>query len=138
MNNKTKIALTTSIGLIIIAVTLVQFFIGFSNDNVVPSSEQLTIKWLALTFMLLSEIALTASLVLLMMPVKELNETLLKAGILPILFGYFALTVLLAVFRSFFTDHVSAYISTQITILGIVAVIIIAVIISSSTKDFQN
>ncbi len=128
MNHKMKMFLTLGIGLIIIAITLILYFVGFS------STEKTTLSWVAFLFVLIAEIALICGLILMNFRIKSLNETLLKAGILSSLSIYFVITVLLTIFKGFFAQHMGAFITTQVAVCGIVAIVVMALLISASTK----
>ena len=128
MPDKMKMLLILGIGIIIIAVTLVIFLIGFS------SGEKTTLHWLSLLFVLISEVALIGGLILMRVRIETLNATLLKAGITSTLFIYFVITVLLAVFKPLFAGNLNAFITIQVTMIGIAAAAIMALLISASTK----
>lgn len=128
MPDKMKMLLTLAIGIIIIAVTLVIFLVGFSIG------EKTTLHWLSMLFVLISEVALIGGLIFMSIRVERLNETLLKAGITSTLFIYFVITVLLAVFKPLFAGNLNAFITIQVTMIGIAAAAIMALLISASTK----
>lgn len=127
MNSKTKMWLTLGIGLIIIAVTLVLFLVGFSG------AEKTNIHWLALAFMLVSELMLIAGSLLLPVYIQAFSAAMFRAGVISTLIIYCIITALLAVFANrFFAGNLSAFISTQVIVLGVVAVIIISLIMNAS------
>lgn len=128
MANNRNVVLLLSIGAIIIAVTLVIFLVGISGG------EKTTLHWLSLLFVLISEAALIGGLIFMTVRIDTLNTTLLKAGVSSTLFIYFIITVLLAIFKPLYAAHLNAFITTQVTVAGIAAVIIIALFISARAK----
>lgn len=120
---KAKIFLTLGIGLAIIAITLVLFLVGFSY------TEKTAVDWLAMSFVLVSEVLLITGLVLLPVYKTKIKAALVSSGVYSALFAYWLTTALLAIFAKDF--NIRAFISTQIIALGIVAIIIMALFISA-------
>lgn len=127
MNNKIKMVL--GIGSIIIAVTLVWFLIGFSP------AEKTTLDWIALLFMLIAEVSFIIGLIILTNRIEALNSIMLKSGIISTLSVYLIATILLALCRTFFDQRINAFVSAEITIGGIAAIIIMTLVLSSSVKS---
>lgn len=128
MTDRTKVWLILGIGLIMVAITLVLFLLGFSGG------EKGTLHWISLLFILIAEAALIAGLVLMTNRSTTLNSTLLKAGLMSTFSLYLIITVLLAVFNPLFGESINAFVTTQVTICGIAAIVVIALVISASAK----
>ncbi len=127
MSSKVKMWLTLVIGLIIIAITLVLFLLGFSD------TEKTALNWLAMSFMLISEVLLIAGLMLLPVYIKNTSGTFASSGVYSTLFGYWLITAILAIFaKAFFNDNVRSFISTQLIVLGSAAIIIIVLFMTAS------
>lgn len=129
MDNKMKMFLTLGAGLIIIILTVVLFS---------PGQEKTDLDWIALTSVLISEIALISSFVFMSVHVEKMNSILLKAGFISTSFIYFCITVILAVIREAFTQNVNGFLNIQLILVGITAIIAIALIISGSNKEVNH
>lgn len=128
MGNNAKTAPSLIIGSIIIAVTLVIFFVGFS------AGEKTALHWLSLTFVLIAEVALTAGLVVMPLNQPGSSANLVKMGVLTTLVIYFVAAVVLALLAgSVFADNKNGFITTNIVVIGVAATVIIALQVSASS-----
>lgn len=120
MNKSIKIYPILSIGFIVIATTLVIFFLG---DSIFDKT---ILEWLSLAFVVLSEIALFAGITITSLQVSPTNKMLIRSGMISTLFIYWLITVVCALFKNLFNDNLSGYIVLQIIIIAITAIIIIS------------
>ncbi|MBC2579426.1 hypothetical protein [Clostridium sp. DJ247] len=121
MSSKVRTLANMGIGLIVFIVTLVVFFLGYTNH---PKE---TIHWLALTFVLISEIVLFGGTTVTLIRKYTSSQMLLVSGIISTLSIYWIATTILSVFsRNIFKDNVRGFATTQIVILAIALIISIS------------
>ncbi|MGE5391238.1 MAG: hypothetical protein ACM3PE_09275 [Deltaproteobacteria bacterium] len=128
MNDTTKTAMNLGIGLVIVAVTLIVFFVGFS------AGEKTTLDWLSLIFVLVAEIALIIGMIYMPLTQPGAGANLIRMGVLTTLLIYLAATVIMWLFaHPVFGDNRNGFITTQIVILGSAATVIMALMTSASS-----
>lgn len=121
MSGKVRTLACAGIGLVVFLVTLVVFFLGFTNH------QKEAIDLLALTFVLISEIAFFGSTTVLLARKFRGSQTLLVSGIISTLFIYWITSTLLSIFSgNIFKDNVRGFATTQIIILALALIISIA------------
>jgi hypothetical protein len=121
MSGKIRALANISIGLIVFIVTLVVFFLGYSNH---PKE---IIDWLGLTFVLISEIIFFGSMTVILIRKYTSSQMLLLSGVISALFIYWIGTTLLSIFsNNIFHDNVRGFVTTQFIILAIALIISIA------------
>lgn len=121
MRGKARTLANIGIGLIVFIVTLVVFFVGYGNH---PKE---IIDWLALTFVLISEIALFSSITVILTRKYTSSQMLLVSGIISALSICWIAATMLSVFsRNIFKDNVRGFATTQIIILAIALIISIS------------
>lgn len=127
MNKRMRLISNLAIGFIVIAVTLVIFFMGF------PKDARETLDYAALTFILISEAALFTGLTLLLFHELSESRVLIRSGIISTLLIYWIATVIISLFaKTIFENNVNAFIITQIVLIGIVAIIIISIFLHAA------
>ncbi|SCY91272.1 hypothetical protein [Alkaliphilus peptidifermentans] len=133
MKKSNKLAAYVGICLIIIAITLVTFFVGFSKDD------RTSFDYAGLVFVLISEFALFAGLFLLTINDRYTKTTFIRAGITTALSGYWILATFTSLlFRKIFNDNLGGFITTQIMIMGVAATICISLLVLSSNIHNSN
>lgn len=119
MLNKTlKVVSTTAIGIILIVITIAVFFLG-------TESPLETLDWLALSFILISEMALFGFFICFALMVHSSNKCIIRTGILSTLSIYLVVSVLLAIFRNAFFENQNAFVMINLILICIVAIICI-------------
>jgi len=133
MSHKSKTIAIIGISLIILIVTLVVFFLGYTNH---PNK---VIDWIGLTFVLISEIALFGGTTAILLRKYTGSQKLFVLGIFSILCIYFTITCILSIFsKNIFENNVRGFTTTQIIIMAIVLIISILLYtigISVTEKD---
>ncbi|MBU5674912.1 hypothetical protein KQI88_00595 [Alkaliphilus sp. MSJ-5] len=133
MKNNKRLVANIIICLIIATVTLVTFFVGFSKG------ERTSFDYASLIFVMISEFALFAGLILLSVNSAYMKTALIRSGIITALSGYWILTTLVSLFfRVIFNDNLGGFITVQIIIMGITAIICITLFIVSSNVQSSN
>lgn len=133
MSNKMKTISSLAIGLIVIIITLVVYFVGFSSEI------RKTIDIAALCFVLISEVAFFAGLIITLNYKEIMSKTYLSSGVISSLFIYLVITVILSLFsRLIFQDNLRGFITTQTIVIGIVLIVIISLIASASKVESVN
>ncbi|MBU5437295.1 hypothetical protein KQI42_04700 [Tissierella sp. MSJ-40] len=127
MSNRNKVLPNIIIGLIIVIATLVIFFIGFSDKG------RETIDYVALCFVLISEIALFGGLILILNCKMTMSKAFIRSGIISTLVIYWGITVLISLLlKSMFQNNLRGFVTIQIIIMCIVAIIIIGLLAVAS------
>ena len=126
MSKRMQGILSLVVGLIIIGITLVVYFVGFSSE---PKS---TIDWVGLVFVLLAEVLFIAGMSLINANIKNSSEVI-KVGIISALFFYWVITVILAfISEVLFESNVRAFITIHIILFGLIAILCISLYISAT------
>lgn len=121
MNRKLTTLTIFGISLIIFIVTLVVFFLGYTDH---PNKG---IDWLGLIFVLISEITLFGSINVILGKKYTGSQKLFMLGIISITFIYFTITCMLSIFsKKIFENNVRGFATTQIFIMAAVLIISIA------------
>lgn len=116
-----------SISLIVIVVTLVVFFAGFSKV------EKTTLDYLALMFILISEIALFAGLHLLNNK-YSMNKVMINSGAISTLVIYWIVSIVLyLIYKNTHINNIGGFVTAQIILIALVAIIIISLCRVSSS-----
>lgn len=121
MSGKVRTIVNLGIGSIVILVTLVVFFLGYTDTL------KETIDWLGLIFVLISEIAFFSGNTIFLLKKYTSSQMLLISGIISALLICCIATIVLSVFsRSIFQHNTSGFVTTQIFILAVALSISIA------------
>lgn len=121
MSNKVRTLANIGIGLIVFIITLVVFFLGYT------SYVKEAVDWLALTFVLISEIALFGGITVILIRKNTSSQMLIMSGIISTLFIYWIAATVLSIFsRNIFNGSVRGFATTQIIILAIALIISIS------------
>lgn len=122
-----------SIGLIVIVVTLVVFFAGFSKV------EKATLDYLALMFILISEIALFAGLTLLNNK-SSMNKVMVNSGVISTLVIYWIVSIVLyLIYKNTQINNIGGFVTVQIILISLVAIITISLCrVASSVHASDN
>ncbi len=129
MNKVNKVALNIVLCLILVGITLVIFFVGFSNEN------KTRFDYIRLMFVLISEVILFTGLILLSMNSSSKSKTLIRLGVGITLSGYWILTTLSALlWEIVFNNKIGGFVTTQIMIIGVTAIICIIIFTFSSLQ----
>ena len=118
MNKSLKRVSVIIIAVIVIAITVSVFFL-------VTDSPRAAMDWTALTFVLVSEIAMLGSALYLTMSLSESNKRIIRAGVFSTLVIYWAMSVLLMLIRNVFIDSPNTFVIVNIILIGAVAIICI-------------
>ena len=114
MSSKTRTNANFGIGLIVILVTFIIFFVGYTDN---PKS---TIDWLRLIFILISEIAFFGGTTAFLSKKYTSSQMLFMTGVISVLSLYFIATIVLSLLsNSIFHDNIRGFITTQTIILAI-------------------
>lgn len=133
MNNKTKLLLNIFMGLIVIVMTLLIFFLGFSKQT------KIFIDYISLIFVIFSEVILFGGMSLVLYSRVRVNKLIMRAGVISTLFLYLIFTILTSVFfKLIFSDNVSTFVIIQLMAIAIVAIIIISLVIFASQVERSN
>ncbi len=133
MKKNKRLVANIIICLIIATVTLVTFFVGFSKG------ERTSFDYTSLLFVMISEFALFAGLILLSINRTYMKTALIRSGIITTLSGYWILTTLISLFlKRIFNDNLGSFITVQIIIMSITAIISITLFIVSSNVQSSN
>lgn len=133
MNHKTKLLLNIFMGLIVIAMTLLIFFLGFSKQP------KIFIDYISLIFIIFSEVILFGGMILVLYNGAKVNKIIMRAGVISTLFLYWIFTILTSVFfKLMFNDNVSTFVIIQFMAIAIVAIIIISLVIFASQVERSN
>lgn len=118
MNGKVGTLANIGIGLIVFIVTLVTYFLGYTNH---PKE---TIDWLGLTFVLISEITLFGGTTIILAIKYTSSQMILMSAIFSTLSIYLITTIILSVFsKNIFNGNIRGFATTQIVILAIALII---------------
>ena len=133
MKKNKRLVANIIICLIIATVTLVTFFVGFSKG------ERTSFDYTSLLFVMISEFALFAGLILLSINRTYMKTALIRSGIITTLSGYWIVTTLVSLFlKGVFNDNLGGFITVQIIIMSITAIISITLFIVSSNVQSSN
>ncbi|AQR98178.1 MULTISPECIES: hypothetical protein [Clostridium] len=125
MGSKARTLASIGIGFIVFIVTLVVFFLGYTNH---PMEN---IDWIAFIFVLISEILLFGGTTIILMKKYPSNQMLLVSGIISTLSIYWIVTCILSIFnKNIFNGNTQGFITTQIIILAAALIISIALYVA--------
>lgn len=130
MSNAKKVTINIILCLIIMAIVLVVFFIGFSNVS------KTRFDYIRLTFVLISVVVLFTGFTLLSMNSDSKNKTLIRVGIGTTLSGYLILTTISSLlWRTVLNDNIDGFVTTQIIIIGVTAIACIIIMTFSGLQS---
>jgi len=131
--NKNSVNASLFTGTIVIICTLITFFVGFSG------SDNQTIDYLALVFILLSEISLFGGLAYLFSYERAMNKLIIRSGIITTLIIYWIANIVMdMVLRGLFKDNINAFITINIIIIAGVSIIITGLLLAASKVEDSN
>ena len=107
------------VGVIVVVFTLATFFL--------LNFERTTVQWVALAFLLLSEFVLFSGLIGIRSLGSNFSKVFVSAGIGTTLFLYFFATLISVFFANTF-DRLNSFIWMQLVIIGIFAIIAVAIL----------
>ena len=130
MNNQSGIVPIGAVGIIIIAFTIGAFFL--------LGIERITINWVGLIFLLLSEIVLFFGLIGLRFSNLRHGNVFLKTGVTSALSLYFIFTLASMLLTRTLGDRINMFILIEIAVIVLFAVITIAILAFSRAIDRRN
>ncbi len=116
MNKTLKSTTSTIIGLIVVSVTVAVFFLG-------TVSPRELLDWFSLSFVLLSEFLMFGTLIYLTLSSSESNERIIHIGVLSTIATYWVISVVLALLRHLFNEHLNTFVVVNIILIGIASII---------------
>ncbi|AFL99035.1 hypothetical protein Desde_0582 [Desulfitobacterium dehalogenans ATCC 51507] len=119
MNKNINFFYSLLIGLIVLAVTFIIFFLGVDNKS--------SLDWVSLAFVLIAEIALFGGITLLAIQPSSSRQIILRTGIISVFSMYWLFTLLIGLFRNIFKDYTNIFYMINIGIIGMVAVVSILI-----------
>lgn len=133
MNRRSKVFSNISIGLIVIIITLVVFFVGFQKV------EKTNLDYLALMFILLSEVALFIGLVILLTNEAPMSSIIIRSGVISTLSIYWLLTIIVYfIYKNTYKDSVGGFAAVQLILMALVAIITISLFMAASNVHASN
>lgn len=130
MDKNTKKISSIAIGFIVMAATLAIFFL--SNTK----TEISYLQWLALIFVLISELMLFLGIVFIVMQDSSSNKVFLSSGMISTLFIYCLITVISFFSKNSFENNENGFIIMQIVFIAITAIIIVLInVFAIKVKD---
>jgi len=123
MKSKNIVMPTGIIGIIVIILSLAVFFLLNIEKNAVNN-------W-ALTFLLLSEVALFGGLIWLRFSSARYGKVFLNAGIGTTLILYFITTLISVLFTGMFREKPNTFVLIELVIIAVFAIISVSIITSS-------
>lgn len=133
MNKNVKLASCTAVGVIIIALTILIFLLGVT--------EKTSLDRASFVFILISEIILFAVTAYITVKHSRSDKTIIRSGIVTTLSAYWALTVLIALFRNIFENHINTFIIVNCIVIALAAVVSILLntaALNISSSDNKN
>lgn len=127
MSNKTRMLGTLAIGAIVVVITIAVFFAGFSQG------EKTTVDYAALLFELVSEFAFFGGVVFLLNN-DSMGKTLIRAGLISTAILYWLITTVVGLLSgAIFEDNLGGFVTTQLIVMGIAAIITICLFMAASS-----
>ena len=130
MNNQSGILPIGAVGIIVIAFTIGAFFL--------LGIERITLNWVALIFLLISELVLFSGLIGLRFSYLRHGNVFLKTGVTTALSLYFAFTLASMLLTRVLTEKLNTFILIEIAIVALFAMISIAILAFSRAIDRRN
>lgn len=118
------------IGLIIVTVTLCIFFL--------LDFQKTTVSWWALFFILLSDVSLFLGLIMLESREMYINKIFVHSGVPLVLFVYFIISNISALFAGTFEDNINNFIIIQIVVIAATAITVILIITFSEKINITD
>ncbi|WP_019849398.1 hypothetical protein [Desulfitobacterium sp. PCE1] len=116
------------IGLITVSVTLILFFLGHGDKS--------TLDWASLVFILIAELALFLGIIIFTLQPSSSGQTIMRTGIISVLFMYWLFTLVIGLFRNVFIDYTNIFYMINSAVIGLVAITSALIYrVSLSTKD---
>jgi len=128
MQNSKRVLPIVIVGGIVTAFTIVTFFL--------LGIERTSLQWLALAFLILSELVLFGGLIALRFAGEKHSKVFLTAGISTSLSLYFIVTLVSVLLSGLFGDNVSRFILMELGIIALFAVIIVC--LSAASRSISN
>lgn len=133
MDKRSKVFSNISVGVIAIIITLVLFFVGFEKV------EKNSLDYLALMFILVSEVALFAGLILLIINEAPMSSIIVRSGVISTLSIYWLLTIITyLVYKNAYKDSVGGFVSVQLILMALAAIISISLFMAASNVHASN
>ncbi|MCL2365821.1 MAG: hypothetical protein FWC75_02110 [Oscillospiraceae bacterium] len=130
MRSKSGVLPISLIGIIMVALTLVAFFL--------LDIERIAVHIWALAFLLLSEVVLFGGLIGLRFAGASHSSVFLRAGVSTSLVLYFVATLISALFAGFFRDRINSFILIELAIIAFFAIITISILAWSRSIARRN
>lgn len=133
MDKRSKVFSNISIGVIVIIITLVLFFVGFEKV------EKNSLDYLALMFILVSEVALFAGLILLIINEAPMSSIIIRSGVISTLSIYWLLTIITyLVYKNAYKDSIGGFVAVQLILMALAAIISISLFMAASNVHASN
>lgn len=133
MDKRSKVFSNISIGVIAIIITLVLFFVGFEKV------EKNSLDYLALMFILVSEVALFAGLILLIINEAPMSSIIIRSGVISTLSIYWLLTIITyLVYKNAYKDSIGGFVAVQLILMALAAIISISLFMAASNVHASN
>lgn len=133
MDKSSKVFSNIAVGVIVIIITLVVFFVGFEKV------EKSNLDYLALMFILLSEAALFTGLIFLLISEAPMSSIIIRSGIISTLSIYWLITIIIyVVYKNFYKDSLGGFIAVQLILMSLAAIISITLFMISSNVHASN
>lgn len=133
MDKRSKVFSNIAIGVIVIIITLVLFFVGFEKV------EKTNLDYLALMFILVSEVALFTGLILLIINEAPMSSIIIRSGVISTLSIYWLLTIITyLVYKNAYKDSLGGFIAIQVILMALAAIISISLFMSASNVHASN
>ena len=95
-----------------------------------------TLEWTALSFLLISEVALLGSGLYLAIVASESNQRIVRTGILSTLAIYWVISLILMLFRGVFAEKQTTFVIVNLLLIGVV--IIICVLLNAVASKIRT
>lgn len=120
-------------GAIVIIITLVLFFVGFEKV------EKTNLDYLALMFILVSEAALFAGLILLIVNEAPMSSIIIRSGVISTLSIYWLLTIITYfAYKNAYKDSLGGFVAVQLILMALAAIISISLFMAASNVHASN
>ncbi len=132
MNKHINVISGIVIGIIVMAITLAVFFLSNQIEGIT------SIKWLSLSFVLLSELVLFTAVVAVLIHTSKTSKVLISSGSIVTLFIYWVATVTSSIFANTFKGNINKFVTIQVLLIGITAVIIIILVALAKKAKIED